>query len=270
MQLEFVKYRLMIMGKFDVRKQELINLLAEKDSLSVNEVAAQYNISLPTARKMCSSLANTGAALRTHGGIQRMPAAQPRYSFMRLKHENIAEKIRIGRYAASTFKNGRTVFFEAGTTVLQCVIAFAERIKNNDLKDMIVFTNSLINLEILYPVCPVNLIGGLYRDERKDFTGYMSEHALKVLHFDHCVIGADAVSISGGVMAMDAETLRFDSELINHSENVLLLAHSGKLGRTSLHSITPLKNISCIVTDAGAGDDICRQCLESGINIVKV
>ena len=258
------------MGKVEVRKQDLIELLAKEEALSVGDVASIYRISVPTARKMCSILASEGFAVRTHGGIRRLPAIQPLYSFDQLTSENIEEKSRIGKYAASILENGKTVFFEAGTTVMQCVLSFAERVKSNQLSNMVVFTNSLINLEALRLICPVNLIGGLYRDERKDFSGYMSELALKNLYFDYCFIGADAVSLSGGIMAMDIETVRFDKELIGHSRNIVLLAHSDKFYRSSLLSFAPAGDMSSIITDTGVDNDVYHQYMSRDVNLIMV
>jgi DeoR/GlpR family transcriptional regulator of sugar metabolism len=257
------------MSKVDIRRQDLVDWLMMEETLSVGDVASRYHISMPTARKMCALLADEGIAVRTHGGLRRLAQGSALYSFDRLTHENREEKARIGKYAASLIESGKTVFFEAGTTVLQCVLAFAERIKSNQLTNMVVFTNSLINLEILHQVCPVNLIGGLYRVERKDFSGYMSELALENLIFDYCVMGADAVSLSGGVMAMDIETVRFDKALAARSQNVLLLAHSDKFNLSSLLSFAPVTAMSVIITDAGIGEDVYQQYLSQQINLLR-
>ncbi len=135
---------------------------------------------------------------------------------------------------------------------------------------MSVFTNSLMNLDILYPVCDVNMIGGLYRDERKDFSGYMSELALKDLHFDYCIVGADAVSLERGILAMDIETVRFDRDLMSRSDCMIVLAHSAKLYRNSLLSFAPVESVSHIVTDTGVDDALFQQYQNKGIKISRV
>ena len=258
------------MGKVADRKQSMVELLSEKGKLTVGDVAAYYGISMPTARKMCSALEAEGLAIRTHGGIRCEPSGRQKYSFDLLTFENINEKKRIGRYAASLLESNKTVFFEAGTTVMQCVISFAERIKSNELRNMVVFTNSLRNLEIIHPVCCVNLIGGEYRDDRKDFVGYISESVLTSLHFDYCFIGADGVNLEHGAMAMDMETARFDRELLNYSEKAILLADSGKFGKRSLLSIASVDEYSSIITDDALGDEVYNQYRDRYIDLVRV
>ena len=257
------------MGKTDKRSQALLELLAERETLSVNEISAEFHISLPTVRKMCAALEAEGRILRIRGGVKRLPEP-PNYSFNKFTQEHIEEKRRIGRYAASLLESNKTVFFETGTTVLQCAIAFAECLRNSELTNVIVFTNSLINLEALHPVCNVHFVGGRYRDERKDFTGYMSELALKGLHFDYCIIGADAISLTGGVMGMDIETVRFDRELVSKSGQVIILAHSDKLYRNSLITFASLEDTAYIVTDAHLEDAVYDQYIKKGIRLIRV
>lgn len=258
------------MDNVRVRKQKLIELLSKEEKLSVDEVAVQFGISLPTARRMCVQLAGEGKALRVHGGIQRLPEQKSSYSFDQLSNESIDEKRRIARYAVSLIKSNQVIFLEAGTTLLQAAIALSERMKNNELTNVIVFTNSLLNLQVLHHVCNVNMIGGLYRDERKDFTGYMSELAIRGLQFDYCFVGADAVNLSMGIMGMDIDTVRFDRELVQHSEHVVVLAHSAKLCRNSLISFASVDDISYIITDTGVADDVFSQYEEKGVRLVRV
>ena len=258
------------MGKTEIRKQSLFEWLIEKNKISVGEISERFLISLPTARKTCALLVEEGKAIRTHGGIQRLPTSQLGYSFDMFTNENIEEKRRIGKHAASLIENNSVIFLEAGTTLLQCAIAFAERIKHKQLQNIIVFTNSLMNLEVLHPVCSVNLIGGMYRGDQRDLIGYMSELALKDLHFDYCFVGADAISLSSGVMAMDIDTVRFNRELAGRSEKVVILAHSEKLRRQSLLSFVAIDDVSCIVTDSGLDDDLFQRYQEKDVNLIRV
>lgn len=225
------------MTKVEIRKNELLEILHSRKSLRIYEVSEILNVSVPTARRLCASLADEGKLNRSHGSISSLDAETTRYSFDKLKKEHLEEKIRIAHHAASMIQSNETIFLEAGTTVQQLSIALAERIQKKELEDLVIFTNSLINLEILYPVYKkIILLGGEYREQRKDFVGYFSELSLKGLRFNCCFMGADAISAQNGIMAMDLDTVRFDAELIQHSERSIILAHSDKFNRNSLIS----------------------------------
>lgn len=259
------------MNKVELRKNELLEILHSRKRMRISEVSEVLNISIPTARRLCVALAEEEKINRIHGSISSLDVPDDKYSFEQLKNEHLEEKIKVGNYAASLIKNNQVIFLEAGTTIQQMALALAERIKKGELTGLVIFTNSLLNLEILHPVQEkIILLGGQYREQRRDFVGYFSELSLKKLQFDCCFMGADAISTKGGIMAMDLDTVRFDAELIKHSENVIILAHSGKFDKNSLISYVDLNEVSSIITDRNLNDAIFTDCENAGANIIRV
>lgn len=259
------------MGKVELRKKELLDILQKQEAVSVKEIADLLDVSLPTARRMCTQLANEGKAIRTHGGIKALDGIDNSYSFDELNTKYVEEKMKIARYASSLVKSDQVIFIEAGTTLRHFASALAERIKRQEISNVVIFTNSLINLNILHPVQNnIILIGGQYRDERKDFTGYISEMSLHGLQFNYSFIGADAVSLTRGAMAMDMNTVRFDTELVHHSEKVIILAGSEKFNKNSLISYVDVNKVHAIITDNNLDADIRDSYRGRGINLVTV
>jgi DeoR/GlpR family transcriptional regulator of sugar metabolism len=258
------------MQKIDQRKKELASMLQASESVSVTEIASRLNISLPTARRLCVELASEGKAMRVRGGLKPLSPGKPTYSFDSLKSEHVEEKARIGRYASTLVENNQVIFLEAGTTLRHFAIALADRIRNQELSNVVIFTNSLVNLDILYPVTNIQMIGGQYRDERKDFVGYLSELSLKGLRFNYCFVGADAVSITGGVMAMDMDTVRFDAELVTHAEKAVILVHSEKFRKNSLISYVDVGRVDAIITDDGLDPEIAEEYRRRNLPLIMV
>ena len=259
------------MSKVDNRKNSLLNLLQMTDSISVQEIADYFSISLPVARRLCSQLAEEGKVIRFHGGIRSIDHSVSTYSFDQLLADHNKEKERIAMYASGLVNNNEVVFVEAGTTLYQFSICLAERIRKKEVANVSIFTNSLINLEIFSAVSDrVYVIGGHYRDSRKDFTGYLSCHAIDNLQFNHAFIGADAISLTEGIMAMDADTVNFDSQLIKHSEKNTILAHSAKFSRKSLISYASTDEITAIITDNALDPTILESYLRQNIDVVTV
>jgi DeoR/GlpR family transcriptional regulator of sugar metabolism len=266
------------MGKVDRRKQELLQILQEENTIDISDVAKRFHISLPTARRLCTQLAEDGMAIRTHGGIKRVylleePGDQPEdlYSFDLMQKEFVEEKSRIAKYASTLVQDNQVIFIEAGTTISLFSIALAERIRNKEISNLVIFTNSLITLNILAPVHNnIMVIGGHYRERRKDFSGYLSELALKGLQFNSCFIGADAISLAHGIMAMDFDTVRFDTVLVSHSENVFVLAHSEKFNKSSLISYASVDDVTYIITDKGLPESIIEEFENHKVKIITV
>lgn len=258
------------MHKLGQRKKELLDMLQASESVSVAEIAQHLGVSLPTARRLCVQLASEGKAARIRGGIRPLVPSKPTYSFDSLRNEHVEEKARIARHASTLVENGQVIFLEAGTTLRHFSIALAERIRNQELTNVVIFTNSLVNLDILHPVTNILMIGGQYRDERKDFVGYLSELSLKGLRFNYCFLGADAVSITGGVMAMDMDTVRFDAELVNHAEKAVILVHSEKFRKNSLISYVDVSKVHSIITDSGLDEEITAEYRRRSLPLILV
>ncbi|MDR3051072.1 MAG: DeoR/GlpR family DNA-binding transcription regulator [Oscillospiraceae bacterium] len=259
------------MHKVDRQKNELADMLLASESLRVQEIAQRLNVSLPTARRLCVALAGDGRATRVRGGIKRLPSNENVYSFDTLQNEHAEEKARIAKHASGFVQSNQVVFLEAGTTLRYFAMALAERIHNREISNVLIFTNSLINLDILYPVQNnIQMIGGRYRHERKDFIGYLSELTLKGLRFHYCFIGADAVSLTDGAMAMDMNTVQFDAQLVTHATKTVVLAHSEKFSKQSLISYVPIDKIDCIITDSALDEGIAAAFRQQRVNLVIV
>jgi DeoR/GlpR family transcriptional regulator of sugar metabolism len=262
------------MGKIAYRKDHLLDLLAQRDELSSQDVADMFNISLPSVRRLFAQMEQERRLIRTHGGIRMVPVKEPpeggRYQFEEHDAEHTAEKEAIARYAVGLLKNRQSVFIEAGTTIKQLALVLGEAFRNRTLKDMVIFTNSLTNMEILQSICKVIVVGGLYRPERRDFCGFLSERMIRSLRFDLCFLGVDGINLKDGVMAMDSETVRIDELLIKNSEKTVVLAGAEKFNRNSLIPFCSIENISMIVTDWNLPPELAKNYAAANVNLVCV
>jgi DeoR family fructose operon transcriptional repressor len=258
------------MNKVDLRKEQLLLLLADRETLNVSEVSEKFNISAATARRLCNELARDGKVIRSHGAIERMETPDEGYDFHEAMRISRNEKKRIGQYAASIIKNSNNIFLESGSTVLECANSIAERVQNRQLKDLHVFTNFLPILEVLGNICEVSLIGGIYIPAKKCVRGYMSERALDNLHFDYCFIGCEAISIKTGIMSYDFDSIRFTEPLLSRTQFVVVVAQSEKFRKHSLVSYMPCNRARIIISDDSLTEEEAEPFLEQGIDLVRV
>jgi DeoR/GlpR family transcriptional regulator of sugar metabolism len=258
------------MNKVQYRKDHLVELLYEKGEISIASIAELYAISFPTVRRLCAQLKNEGRVIRMHGGIRPLQAKKGGYKFEIIDTEYAHEKAAIANFAISLVKNRQSIFIESGTTIKQFALALAERLRAGELSDVVIFTNSMVNLEILQSVCKVIVIGGLYRPERRDFCGFLGEKLIRSLRFDMCFIGADGISLESGVMALDTETAHLDELLIKNAEKSILLINSEKFSKNSLIPYCSIKDIQLIVTDSRLPQTMRDDYLAAGVNVVCV
>ena len=101
------------------RQKQILSLLARQRRLSVTEIVKQFSISEATARRDLESLTLQGKAQRVHGGVIAVELAPPELPILERENEQVDEKIRIGRLAASLVADNETLFLGSGTTVVE-------------------------------------------------------------------------------------------------------------------------------------------------------
>jgi DeoR/GlpR family transcriptional regulator of sugar metabolism len=238
--------------------------------MTIDEGKKLLNVSESTVRRLFQELENKGRVIRTLGGIQSIQNNIFDYSFDNIEHKQEHEKIRIGEYASNFLNKGDIVFFDSGTTIYYLSISVVDRIRSNQLKDIIVFTNSLANLQILSPVCETILIGGKYRDKRRDFVGYTSEKMVKDYNYSKCFVGADGIDLVEGMMTTDINTARINELIVERSEKVIALIDAKKFCNRSFTSYTTLDKIDTIVTDSSLSQTYKEKYEQTGINMIYV
>ena len=260
-----------MLKKKDLRKEQVLLLLNEREHLSVSNISKRFNVSPATARRLCNELAEEGLVIRSHGFIEKPDAPDiSGYDLSKARGESFPEKRRIAQYVAGLMRDGNNIFLESGSTTLEVAASIAERLRRGELQTLHVFTDFLPILDILGNYCEVSVLGGVYNPAKRIIRGYMSEVTLDRIHFDYCILGCEAISLEGGLMIYDQDGIRFFDSLMKHTKKTVVVAHSRKFHRQSLYSLTPCERLSLIVTDVSLEDNILNEFTDAGIPIIRV
>lgn len=231
------------------RESQLLQALRASGKISTEDAASLLGVSVSTAHRVFLDLEKKGEAVKTYGGIRAVQPVQSEYSYDRLESVRVDIKQRIGSYAAGLLEDGDVAYLDNGTTATHMAVCIAALIQSGKLSHVTLFSNSLVNLNILSPVCTVNLIGGEYRPHRRDFSGYLTEETLKRLHFSKCFFSADAFDLSRGFTAIDFGSARISELVVQNSDYRCAIVDSSKFGNRSVVSFAKLSDVSLIITD---------------------
>ena len=251
------------------REQELLARLSLVQKVSLGEAMSLLNISESTARRLFARLEQTGNAIRTHGGVQKISHAMGDYSFEQGAKSNIEKKTAIAREACRYLEDGDVIFCDSGTTI-QCFCAELIRRLQTEKLQIVVYTNSLANLELLSPYLPVKLIGGEYRANRKDFCGYMAEQVLEGLYFTKIFVGADGCAQGKQFTTTDFETARMNQIAMGNSERSFMLVDATKFAIMSHVAYAPVQTMDTIITDDSIDPDMLQQIKKQNVSVVCV
>lgn len=252
-----------------IREQHLMDALKLSEKLTINEVKDLLNISESTIRRLFIKLEKEGKVIRTIGGVQAISENEKSYHFDRLETKNIGAKTKIGKCASKLVDNNDIIFLDSGTTVARMCVELAKRIKLGDLKanQLMIFTTSLVNLNILQDCVTVNLIGGEYRSYRKDFCGYIAEETIKLLRFGKCFLGTDGFNVINGFSTTDFNTTAIAKLVIERSDIRYMVTDFSKYNKYSMVSYCNMVDIDYLIIDKV--DDILKEnCDNNNIEIV--
>ncbi|NMA23838.1 MAG: DeoR/GlpR transcriptional regulator [Spirochaetales bacterium] len=226
------------MGKVAAQQNIIFEWLQRKGQISLHEAIELLGVSESTVRRLFIGLEKNGRALRTYGGLQYIPDRQIEYSYDAVESRNVDKKQAIASCAVSFVENGATIYMDSGSTLSQFGGALASRLENGKLSNITIFTNSLINLHRLQKYGKILLIGGEFRENRKDFCGYLAEETLQNLHFSQCFLGSDGFNPSLGFTTTDFFTARLNEIVLNNSLESYVLMDSTKFSTSAIVSYT--------------------------------
>lgn len=252
------------------REKKLLSALERQGKVTLNETMSMFDISESTARRMLVNLELQGLAIRSFGGIQKLPKVQPIYSYSELEQEMIEEKIRIGQKASSLINDNDVIFISGGTTVMQMALTLKEKLQKKEVRNLTVLTSSLVIVELLGGFCKLIVVGGEYRPQRRDFAGFMAEKFIKTVSINKCFIGVDGINLDDGLMSYDVETARLDELIITRSNIITVLCDSSKFSKTGFVTLAPIDCATGIVTDAGLSPFVKSEFEAHGIEMYTV
>ena len=246
------------------RQKQILSLLARQRRLSVTEIVKQFSISEATARRDLESLTLQGKAQRVHGGVIAVEQAPPELPILERENEQMEEKIRIGRAAASLVADNETLFLGSGTTVVEV----GRNLRNH--KNLTVITNSLPVLNILAGIKEITVIslGGMLRDSELSFIGHITEQALIEIHADKVFMGTRGARLEHGFTNDYLQETLTDRAILKSGREVIMVADHTKVNRVATVLLAPLTSIHTFVTDSGVDKKFVQALKQQAIQVL--
>jgi DeoR/GlpR family transcriptional regulator of sugar metabolism len=247
------------------RRQKILDLLMERGSVTVDDLAASFRISRMTVHRDLDQLAMDQLVRKVRGGATIESSTLMESDFRWRAKVALQEKAAIARAALDFVEPGQSVIIDAGTTVGALAELLVER------RPLTVITNNLAAIEALALVDRITLItlGGQYSRRFHGFFGMATEEMLAGLRADVAFLGTSSVS---GTLAFhqDQDIVKTKRGMIASATRSYLLIDRSKFGQTALHVLTDLSKFAAIVTGPGGLPDAATRPLqEANIRLVE-
>ncbi|WMT92658.1 DeoR/GlpR family DNA-binding transcription regulator [Pelagibacterium sp. H642] len=242
-------------------------VLFARGQMSITDIAAAVQASEPTVRRDLTLLEKEGVIVRTHGGARIAEQAGGEVAFETRESLRLPEKRAISEAAYELLTPGSSVFFDAGTTVLQ--LARLIRLRPIALN---VFTNCLPLAQVLMHVdaIKVTLLGGVVRQENASVVGPLAEEALEKLRFDRVFLGMGAMGEDGAIYTVDPQEARFNALTLQRTANTTVLSDSTKFGTYLTHQVCVIGPEIGVITDNGLSADWRSRLERLGVQLQLV
>jgi len=254
--------------KIKERRQRIIDLVNDWESLSVVFLAKKFDVSEMTIYRDLNVLENDGFLKKTSGGAISINdfLVHSESSFSkRLKNHN-REKKAITKRAVEYINDGESIIIDGGTTSF----ALVKEINKTDLKELTVLTNNIIvQLELMKNSnIEVITIGGVAKYSSYSTVGPIAENALRDMQVEKVFITAKGISSEGDIFDPQLNEGKIKSLFIERARKKILLVDSNKFGIFGFYKFANISDFDVMIVDSKIQKEYLESLEKLNINLV--
>ena len=248
------------------RKMRIVDYVRLHRLATVAALAKEFDVHEATIRRDLMEIEQEGLLKRTHGGVIAEHWTHDEPSFNERSTDQLDQKMRIGKMAASLVEDGEHIIIDSGTTTLPIARNLVNR--NN----ITVVTNDMNIAVELRDASGVKVIltGGELYPSSYMLNGMFTDHVLNSLHVEKAFLGIPAIHPQHGLMHPEALLVPAKQGMIRAAREIITVVDDSKLGKLSLHTVAPPRAIHTMITGTEASDEAIKPFQDSGMTVYRV
>lgn len=227
------------------RQPQIEAIIRREGEVSVEMLAARFDVSSETIRRDLGTLAERGRVQKVHGGARRpFLVAEP--SFGERQGKAAAAKAEIGRKLGRIVTPGETLFVDTGSTTLAAADTLAA------IAGLTIITNSCRLAERLAQAgsdAVVHLLGGRYGADNAQTTGSAVIEQLQGFRADRAILTVAAIDPGIGAMDASLDEAQIARAMIRNARSLTVLADASKFGRQAAYAVCATEDIDLLISD---------------------
>ena len=245
-----------------MRLREILIMARRDGRLSVEGLAAHFDVTMQTIRRDLNELAEQGKLQRVHGGAL-MPSTVANIGYEDRRDLNEGAKAAIAQRCAQDIPNGCSLFLNIGTTTEAVARALLGH------RDIMVLTNNLnvANILIDNPSCEIIVVGGLLRRADGGLVGTITTQAIQQFKFDLAVISCSALDEDGDMLDFDIQEVGVSQTILKHARRSFLVADHSKFRRRAPARIGSVAQVDSFYTDLALAPSLDGLCKNWGTSV---
>lgn len=240
----------------DERHRYILEVLQERGSCKVAELARALHVSEMTIHRDLAHLARQNLLRKVHGGAVLRNYIELPFADRAVQNHDV--KVAVARRAQTLVRPGASLYLSPGSTAREFALALVH-------EDLHVYTNSLPTATALARTTPqglrMTLLGGDLVGFVEALVGPATEATLADLKLSYAFIAVTGVSLEGGLTIYTEEEARVIRAVIRAARKTVLLTDASKFGQVVGPQVGHLEDMHVVVSDSipAAYRDRCAQ-----------
>lgn len=229
------------------RQRNILDLLRNRDFVTIDELADFENVSQPTIRRDLKLLSSLKYIERFYGGARINKSRTIEILNLQKYSTNWSEKLLIGKKAVDYVEDGDLIALNTGTTIM----AFSQNLSRK--KNLTIIVGDYEIARMLSQRNDFNVIipGGEVEKEVPGLVGKFSVEMIEKFVFNKTFMGVKGLNPVEGLMTSRYDQAVTAQAFIKSSRKFIVLADSSKFTKRTGAIIAPFSSIDVLITDKG-------------------
>ncbi len=251
------------------RRETLLNFIHERGEVSIGELCALFpDKSEMTIRRDLAWLEEQKTIVRVHGGakaLTRQPGASRSLEDFYAKREmtNPRQKKTLGEYAVKYVEERRSVFFDAGSSLM----ALARALPRRELFLVTSAVNIALELISRSDALSVIQIGGTLNPQTLCCSGPGAFEMLQRMNIDIAFLSCTGFSLGCGFTVGDYQEMELKREIVRKAKKTIMIMDSSKVERDMPYTFARPEDVEVLITDSFCDPELVDQLRRMGMTV---
>lgn len=249
------------------RQKQILEILNKDGEIRLNSLKQQFpNYSEMTLRRDIIYLEGKGHLVRIHGGAVsrdkfRQVGEEDAYSMRSKEHREA--KITIANKALPFIEKERSIYFDAGTTIMQ----LAKLLKDDNYTIITSAVNTALEF-IKKPKISTIVLGGIVNPNTLSCSGSAALDVLSQINIDLAFMSASGFSTERGFTVSNMNECELKKNVIRKANKVFMLIDTGKFNRDLAFTFAKPENVDVIICEKKLPGEMGKIILANNITII--
>ncbi|MNI36909.1 HTH-type transcriptional repressor GlcR [compost metagenome] len=248
---------------YEDRRTTILNHLDIGGKVQVHQLSQILNVSTETVRRDLDRLEKEGKLRKVYGGAVKMRIEHVEPPLLKRTQMMKAEKVAIGKLAASLVNDGETIMLDNGTTTIEIL----PHLKDHTNLTLITHSVPVLTLAMEIFKGKIIFVGGEINVEYQAATGSLTDQLLDQFKVNKAFISVGGISLADGMTDFHLAEAIISRKMMQRAEEAILVADHSKFGMSTFARVSKLEEISMLITDQGCPKEWIDRVEALGIEV---